>query len=219
MRSRASARSSTQKQIYKSSRAVPPISRRSKSSPRSKWRTIKAVLVVSGAALLGGCLYYPYAAQGVVGVPTNTNTVDTLPHDSGMSSSVASSSSSSSSSAKRSLARGVSGLPMDETPALVGASRGHITCDADVDRLVYWNEPQGQQDIDFKSPFLKSSSLENKPKYITFEPDRGGWNNIRMNLEFIFIFAAATGRTIVLPPASPLYLMNVSSIRHCFHHS
>lgn len=139
---------------------------------------------------------------------TNTNTVDTLPHDSGMSSSVASSSSSSSSSAKRSLARGVSGLPMDETPALVGASRGHITCDADVDRLVYWNEPQGQQDIDFKSPFLKSSSLENKPKYITFEPDRGGWNNIRMNLEFIFIFAAATGRTIVLPPASPLYLMN-----------
>jgi hypothetical protein len=31
-----------------------------------------------------------------------------------------------------------------------------------------------------------------------------------MNLENIFVFAAATGRTLVLPPAAPLYLMNVS---------
>ena len=113
----------------------------------------------------------------------------------------------SSGSKHRSLARGVSGLPMEETPALVGASRGHVECDVDVDELVYWNEPQGQRDIDFKSPFATQSE---KTKYITFEPDRGGWNNIRMNLENIFIFAAATGRTLVLPPASPLYLLNVS---------
>ncbi len=107
------------------------------------------------------------------------------------------------------MARGVSGLPMDQTPALIGAKRGHITCDADVDQLAYWNEPQGTQDIEFKSPFAKPTE---KTKYITFEPDRGGWNNIRMNLEFIFIFAAATGRTIVLPPDVPLYLMNVSTV-------
>ena len=102
---------------------------------------------------------------------------------------------------------------MSQTPALIGAKRGHITCDADVDQLAYWNEPQGQQDIEFQSPFIKPAE---KTKYITFEPDRGGWNNIRMNLEFMFIFAAATGRTIVLPPDVPLYLMNVSIVKFYF---
>ena len=51
------------------------------------------------------------------------------------------------------LARGVSGLPMSETPALVGASRGKISCDINVDSLAYWNDPQGSRDRDFVSPF------------------------------------------------------------------
>ncbi len=51
------------------------------------------------------------------------------------------------------LARGVSGLPMSETPALVGATRGHVNCDVDVDRLAYWNN-QGKRDNEFKSPFI-----------------------------------------------------------------
>lgn len=38
----------------------------------------------------------------------------------------------------------------------------------------------------------------------------GGWNNIRMCMEIIFIFAAATGRTLVMPPDQPLYLLHVS---------
>lgn len=104
------------------------------------------------------------------------------------------------------LSRGLSGLPMSETPALVGGERGHIECDVDVDRLAYWNDPQGQRDIDFKSPFVGNSG--SKPKYITFEPDRGGWNNIRMNLENMFILAATTGRILVLPPPVPMYLLN-----------
>lgn len=110
---------------------------------------------------------------------------------------------------------------MDETPALIGAQRGHIQCDVDVDRLAYWNDPQGLQDVNFVSPFVKhpeekSLAGGDKTKYVTFVPDRGGWNNIRMNLEFMFIFAAATGRTLVLPPAAPLYLMNVSTQFDCF---
>ena len=43
---------------------------------------------------------------------------------------------------------------------------------------------------------------------MTFEPDQGGWNNIRMQMETVFVFAAATGRTLVLPPEQPMYLLN-----------
>ena len=114
----------------------------------------------------------------------------------------------------RSLARGISGLPLSETPALVGGSRGHIQCEVDVDELVYWNDPQGTRDVNFQSPFTGKShggDGEEKTKYLTFEPDRGGWNNIRMNLENVFILAAATGRTLVMPPAVPVYLLTVSS--------
>jgi len=109
------------------------------------------------------------------------------------------------SSSTSTLARGVSGLPISDTPALIGASRGKIKCDVNVDSLVYWNDPQGTRDLEFQSPFI--GEISGKTKYITFEPDRGGWNNIRMNLEIIFIVAATTGRTLVLPPESPLYLL------------
>lgn len=110
-----------------------------------------------------------------------------------------------------SLARGISGLPISETPALIGASRGRIECDIDVGSLAYWNHPQGTRDRNFQSPFLGLEAEQ--PKYLTFVPDRGGWNNIRMNLEIIFIFAAATGRTLVLPPDAPLYLMRADKGR------
>lgn len=74
------------------------------------------------------------------------------------------------------MARGVSGRPISETPALVGGSRAHVECDINVDSLAYWNDPQGQRDVDFKSPF----AVEGGEKYITFGIDRGGWNNVRM---------------------------------------
>jgi hypothetical protein len=133
------------------------------------------------------------------------------------------------------VARLVSGRPLDLTPALNGARRGHIECDVDVDSLAYWNDPQGQRDQQFHSPFAVKVSCydvdmrnttdfnrsyrsivlpsQNDTKYITFAPDRGGWNNIRMCMEIIFVIAAATGRTLVLPPKAPLYLLNVS-MRH-----
>jgi len=50
-------------------------------------------------------------------------------------------------------------LPLSETPALVGASRGHIECDVNVDSLAYWNDPQGSRDIEFTSPFIGESSV------------------------------------------------------------
>jgi hypothetical protein len=51
------------------------------------------------------------------------------------------------------VARLVSGRPLDLTPAVKGARRGHIECDVDVDSLAYWNDPQGQRDQLFHSPF------------------------------------------------------------------
>jgi hypothetical protein len=100
------------------------------------------------------------------------------------------------------LARGVSGLPMSQTPALVGARRAHVECDVNVDHMAYWNDPQGTRDQEFVSPFLTP-----KDHYLTFEPDPGGWNNIRMSMEIIFVLAAVTGRTLVLPPDAPFYLL------------
>lgn len=85
-----------------------------------------------------------------------------------------------------SLARGISGLPISQTPALVGAKHGTIRCPSStsdensfhMNQLAYWNEPQGDADISFVSPFAPKDTTEKR--YVTFEPDRGGWNNIRM---------------------------------------
>jgi hypothetical protein len=97
------------------------------------------------------------------------------------------------------LARGAAGLSMEKTPALVGAKPGRIECDVNVNDMAYWNSPQGHRDQEFQSPFATDSPMEN---YLTFEPDPGGWNNIRMSTEIMFVLAAATGRTLVLPPNS-----------------
>lgn len=96
------------------------------------------------------------------------------------------------SSTKTSLARGYSGLPMEKTPALVGAKRGSIQCDcdADISSLAYWNSPQGSRDEAFVSPFNVPSFTEGKRKYLTFEADQGGWNNIRcVETQCMFAFA------------------------------
>ena len=119
------------------------------------------------------------------------------------------------------LERGVSGLPLSQTPALIGAKHGSITCpstdgtpDRHMDELAYWNDPQGESDVSFVSPF--AASKEQTKKYVTFEPDHGGWNNIRMSMEIVFVFAAVTGRTLVLPPDTPFYLLKAGESHHGF---
>jgi hypothetical protein len=112
------------------------------------------------------------------------------------------------------LARGIAGRSLSETPALIGGSRAHIQCgEINVDSLAYWNDPQGDEDASFQSPF----AVKGETKYISFSPDRGGWNNVRMSMEIIFVIAAATGRTLVLPPEHNLYLLAVSLCRQKMH--
>lgn len=100
----------------------------------------------------------------------------------------------------------------EKSTPIDGATQGTLSlCEdtLDVSDLVYWNSPQGKRDLEFVSPF---SDVDDETKYVSFEFDRGGWNNIRMSMEIVFVFAAATGRTIVLPPEMPLYLLSVSVI-------
>lgn len=48
-------------------------------------------------------------------------------------------------------------------------------------------------------------------------PDVGGWNNIRMQMETVVVFAAATSRTLVLPPDQPMYLLNAGKGHQTAH--
>lgn len=101
------------------------------------------------------------------------------------------------------LARGVAGLPMEQTPALVGASRGKIECDVNVNFMSYWNDPQGDRDRNFVSPFRAN---DEQTHYITFWQDPGRFNNMRMSFEIITVIAAASGKTVVLPPTQKMHL-------------
>ena len=127
-------------------------------------------------------------------------------------------------------ARGFSGLPPNQTPALVGARRGHIHCkdthpaveSVISSMLAFWNDPVGTRDYNaglpdvISHPFIMpplSMDEAKTPKvsrrrYLTFETDGGGWNNIRMSFENTVVLAAAMGRTVVLPPEQTLYLLS-----------
>jgi hypothetical protein len=82
--------------------------------------------------------------------------------------------------------------------------------------MVYWQDIPS--DSLYKSPFLVANQQLGYPKYMTFEPDGGGWNNIRMSMESVIALSIAMGRTLVMPPQKKMYLLgkNEKGQRHHF---
>jgi len=70
--------------------------------------------------------------------------------------------------------------------------------------VIYWRRVPG--DDGYESPITPHHD-EHHDKYITFQYDQGGWNNIRMGMEIVIVVAHAMGRTLVIPPEQRLYLL------------
>lgn len=91
-------------------------------------------------------------------------------------------------------------------PLRYNARRGLLTCNGErVDsEIIYWKQVPG--DADYESPITVHHE-EHHDRYLTFEYDQGGWNNVRMGMESLIVVAHATGRTLVIPPQQHLYLL------------
>eukprot|EP00752_Nemacystus_decipiens_P007761 g6935.t1 len=91
-----------------------------------------------------------------------------------------------------------------------GAVQGSMQCATTrlgegVDNIVNiatWKDAPG--DADYRHPLAAG----NADKYVTLQKDLGGFNNIRLSLESAVAFAAATGRTFVIPPPFTIWNMN-----------
>ena len=86
-------------------------------------------------------------------------------------------------------------------------TKGQLTCNGtSIDsEVIYWKNVPG--DITYKSPISPHRGQQGD-KYLTFEYDKSGWNNMRMAMECLLVVAHATGRTIVVPPPQLLYLLS-----------
>ena len=70
--------------------------------------------------------------------------------------------------------------------------------------VIYWKIVPG--DAVYESPITPHHG-EHHDKYLSFEYDHGGWNNVRMGVECLIVAAHAMGRTLVVPPQQHLYLL------------
>ncbi|KAG5179633.1 hypothetical protein JKP88DRAFT_326219 [Tribonema minus] len=94
-----------------------------------------------------------------------------------------------------------------------GVRPGQLQCDVhqgeardNIKNIAYWKHVA--DDIDGHPKLKEIWALGPEEKYVTFEMDWGGWNNIRMGAETVVAFASMTGRTLVLPPLHGLYLQH-----------
>eukprot|EP00536_Pseudo-nitzschia_multiseries_P005750 jgi/Psemu1/238780/estExt_Genewise1.C_1120060 len=87
------------------------------------------------------------------------------------------------------------------------------------------NNNDNKDDDDNNNNNKNENGVQSITQFLTFEPDMGGWNNIRMAMETVLALAFAMGRTLVLPPHQGMYLIdkgdgnqkNKFSFDHFFH--
>lgn len=93
-----------------------------------------------------------------------------------------------------------------------GLSEGVLVCSEGGGRpqqrykggIVYWKQ-WGEQAEGWQPLFAPPP--DGQARYVTFEPDEGGFNNVRASLEVMVVFALVTGRTLVVPDPYPMYLL------------
>ena len=94
--------------------------------------------------------------------------------------------------------------PVAATPAPVAAPPKACAS------AIYWRAPSRAR----RTLRRRHASEATEKRYVTFEPDHGGWNNIRMGMETAALFAWSTGRILVLPAKARLYLVSKASKAH-----
>eukprot|EP01041_Mallomonas_annulata_P013642 gene13642-28972_t len=84
--------------------------------------------------------------------------------------------------------------------------RGLLYCNGTLtnSEVIYWKIVPG--DKSYESSITPHHGLHHD-RYLSFEYDAGGWNNIRMGMECTIVMAHAMGRTLVVPPPQNLYLL------------
>jgi hypothetical protein len=85
--------------------------------------------------------------------------------------------------------------------------RGLLQCDGKLvdSEIIYWKIVPG--DNVFESPITPHHDLHHD-RYLSYEYDVSGWNNIRMGMECLVVLAHAIGRTLIIPPPQYLYLLS-----------
>jgi len=86
------------------------------------------------------------------------------------------------------------------------ADHGGPTDPQIIEEMVFWSDIP--TDADYLSPMqtLKDPyTPDDAEKFLTFEPDIGGWNNVRMAMETALVLSHAMGRALVLPPEHKIY--------------
>eukprot|EP00966_Prymnesium_polylepis_P325301 7381276-Prymnesium_polylepis.3 len=93
-----------------------------------------------------------------------------------------------------------------------------IGCLSSYPFMRYWQRGEDQGERTLLNRSLPNRSLLNRSrlsdcasnrsrKYLTFEVDNGGFNNVRLGFENAVALAHALGRVLVLPPRRHIYLM------------
>jgi hypothetical protein len=94
------------------------------------------------------------------------------------------------------------------------AVQGNISSGGSLDEVLrvmrYW-KPIGEP-LSTRGP-VSLLPGDKGTRYLTFEPDFGGFNNIRLQFEIIAILAHLTGRVLVLPKPQAFYLLHMSGRR------
>ena len=76
------------------------------------------------------------------------------------------------------------------------APYGGSSSEEEYSEFVYWRDIAS--DASFASPYYNPQT--HRTKYLTFEMDGSGWNNIRLGFENMMLLAHSMGRTLVMPP-------------------